>query len=230
MKCPGCGAAMPALEFERLQAGGVYLDFCFPCQVVWFDQYESPQLAPAAVLEVFKAIGEHHTDARNALPELLDCPRCGSRLLLTQDLQHATRFSYYRCPWGHGRLTPFFQFLREKNFVRPVTAAELAAIKAKIRTVHCSNCGAPIDLEHDSVCTYCRSPLAILDPDAVAKTVKELDEADARRKAIDVDRLAEALLMQPPSAAGSTAWSGGTGAGDLVAAGIAAVAALIASR
>jgi hypothetical protein len=39
----------------------------------------------------------------------------------------AGRFSYWRCPDEHGRLTPFFQFLREKQFVRSLTPAELGA-------------------------------------------------------------------------------------------------------
>jgi hypothetical protein len=31
-----------------------------------------------------------------------------------------------------------------------VTGAELAALKAKVKTVQCSNCGAPLDLERDT--------------------------------------------------------------------------------
>jgi len=140
-------------------------------------------------------------------------------------VQRSTHFSYYRCTWGHGRLTPFFQFLREKNFVRPVTGAELAVLKARLRTVQCSNCGAPVDLEHDTACPYCRSPIAILDPDAVAKALRELSEANAQRHSIDIDRLVDALTMHPLPTDDALGALGGVSGGDLVAAGIGAIAA-----
>jgi uncharacterized protein YbaR (Trm112 family) len=217
--------------FERLPLGQLTLDFCFTCQVVWFDAHESTQLSPGSVIEVFKAFDQHRTTTRNPLPELLDCPRCESRLALTHDLQHTTHFSYYRCEWGHGRLTPFVQFLLEKNFVRPLSGSELEALKARVQNVQCSNCGAPIDLRHDTVCPYCRSPLAILDPDAVGKALGELNTAEVQRKTIDIDRLADALTMRAPDTlnqrAGGAMDTNPGATGDLVAAGIALVAALL---
>jgi DNA-directed RNA polymerase subunit RPC12/RpoP len=153
---------------------------------------------------------------------VLACPRCRSRLILTHDLQHATRFTYFRCEFGHGHLTPFFQFLLEKNFVRPVTGAELADLKAKVKTIQCSNCGAPLDLQRDNACRYCGTPISVLDPDAVAKTVQVLADAQTRRSTVDVDALATALLTPPPPDASRPHLTG-----DLVAAGIAVVAALL---
>ena len=212
---------METREFERQPLGVVPLDFCFGCQVVWFDSFESQQLTPGAVLKVFTTLGERPAPARTPLPATLACPRCRARLTLTHDLQHTTRFTYFRCELGHGHLSPFFQFLLEKSFVRPVTGAELARLKSQVKTIQCSNCGAPLDLEHDAACRYCGSPISILDPDAVAKTVNALDNAETRRSTIDVDQLAEALLRPPPIDAGSPH------VGDLVAAGMAAVAALL---
>jgi uncharacterized protein YbaR (Trm112 family) len=222
---------MQSLEFDRLPLGQLALDFCFPCQLVWFDAHESTELAPGSVIEVFKAFDQHRTTTRNPLPELLDCPRCNARLALTHDLQRTTHFTYYRCEWGHGRLTPFVQFLLEKNFVRPMSGSELATLKARVRSVQCSNCGAPIDLQNDTVCPYCRTPLAILDPEAVNKALRELSTAEIQRKTIDVDRLADALTMRAPGIGGSnrdgTAAVDAGLAGDLVAAGVAIVAALL---
>jgi len=220
--CPGCGVDMQRLEFERQQVGVVALDFCFPCQVIWFDNFESLQLTPGGILEVFKTLHEQRASTRNTLPALLDCPRCQARLALTHDLQHTTHFTYFRCEFGHGRLTPFFQFLLEKNFVRPVTGAELADLKAKVRQIQCSNCGAPVDLEHDSACRYCGSPISILDPGAVAKTVNALNTAQARLNTVDVDRLATALLTPPPRDTGAPHIMG-----DLVMTGLAVVATLL---
>ena len=215
---------METREFERRELGGVVaLDFCFPCQVVWFDHFEDLQLTPGGVLEVFKLINERRPDERHTLPALLACPRCRARLALTHDLQHTTRFTYFRCEFGHGHLTPFFQFLLEKNFVRPVTGAELADLKAKVQTIQCSNCGAPLDLQHESACRYCGAPISILDPQQVAKTVNDLAVAQARQGTVDVDRLAEALLMPPPPDANRPHI-----VGDLVMTGLAVVAALLA--
>ena len=213
---------MQTLEFERQQPGTIALDLCFPCQVIWFDTLESLQLSPGGILEVFKALHEQRAPTRNTLSALLGCPRCHTRLALTHDLQHTTRFTYFRCEFGHGRLTPFFQFLLEKNFVRPVTGAELAALKAKVKFVQCSNCGAPLDLAHDSACRYCGSPISILDPDAVAKTVAQLGQAQARLNTVDVDKLADALMTPAPADAMSP-----YRIGDLVMGGLAVVAALL---
>ena len=227
MNCPACQAAMLPLQFERaLLPHPVVADFCFICQVIWFDQHDGAQLAPGGVLEIFKALHEHRVDARSALPPLLDCPRCGARLESTQDLQHTTHFSYYRCPFGHGRLSPFLQFLLEKNFIRPLTGAELAALKAKVRTIQCSNCGAPVDLEHSTACAYCHTPISILDPDAVTKAAGALAAVEANRKAIDVDALADAIMQRSPPDTGSPRTSI-IALGDLVAVGLGIVAALL---
>lgn len=216
---------MQPLEFERREGGSVAISFCFPCQVIWFDALQSEQLSQGGIVEVFKALHTERADTRNTLPALLACPRCHAQLSLTHDLQHTTHFTYFRCQFGHGRLTPFFQFLLEKNFVRPVTDAELAALKAKVKTVQCSNCGAPVDLEHDSACPYCGSPISVLDPVVINNTVQQLGTTQSPLPAVDVDRLADALRMQsePDSAAPHLV-------GDLVMAGLAAFTALLARR
>ena len=176
---------METLEFERLLLGRVALDFCFACQLVWFDEHESTQLAPGGIIEVFKAFDAHRAPTRNPLPELLDCPRCNSRLSLTHDLQRTTHFTYYRCDWGHGRLTPFVQFLLEKNFVRPMSGSELATLKARVRSVQCSNCGAPIDLVNASECAHCGTPISMLDVKQIEAAVTSLQRADEASRTID---------------------------------------------
>src|SRR5215470_9067397 len=59
---------MSTLDFERHDSGRIELDFCFPCQVIWFDTMESQQLAPRGVIEVFTALNDHRVEARNSLP------------------------------------------------------------------------------------------------------------------------------------------------------------------
>ncbi|MEP7329726.1 MAG: zf-TFIIB domain-containing protein [Betaproteobacteria bacterium] len=194
--CPGCRTPMASLEVDRLLLGGVTVDLCAQCHALWFDAMESVQLSPAGTLILFRAIQAAGPPGA-PLPETrLPCPRCDTPLDLTQDVQRTTRFTYYRCRRGHGRFTPFVQFLREKNFIKSVSPADLERLKTMVRVIRCASCGAPVDLQHDAACRYCRAPIAILDTAAVAQTLRELDLAAARH--IDVGRpdAAAAAVME----------------------------------
>jgi DNA-directed RNA polymerase subunit RPC12/RpoP/Zn-finger nucleic acid-binding protein len=192
--CPGCGQPMQTLRLARKPHGDVDVDFCVDCQMLWFDAYESVQLTPGSTLRLFEAIHARSPAHRHPLPETLPCPRCRFPLTRTQDVQRTTRFSYHRCEAGHGRLTPFFQFLREKDFIRPLPPDELERLKAQVRTIRCSSCGAPIELATQTACGYCRAPIVVLDPDAVRKTVAALETKEAARTTVDVVALVDGLL------------------------------------
>lgn len=198
LTCPGCRGAMTSLEVNRVPIGALTLtvDVCARCHALWFDTMESLQLSPEGTLILFRTI--HAVGTPPALPPAarLPCPRCETPLDLTQDVQRTTRFSYYRCRRGHGRFTPFVQFLREKNFIKPVTAEELERLKTLVRVIRCSSCGAPVDLAHDAACRYCRAPIAILDAEAVARTLRELDAAAARRAEVSRPEAAAAAVME----------------------------------
>jgi hypothetical protein len=174
--------------------GPVCLDLCYPCHAIWFDRSESVQLAPRGVIELFRDVHARHDEPRNALPERPRCPRCQVRLDLTHDLGRTGRFSYWRCPGDHGRLTPFFQFLREKQFVRSLTPAELKTLRADLKQVRCSGCGAPIDLARDTACGFCKAPLAVLDADAVEKALRTWSDAEKRRPVPTRESIAQAML------------------------------------
>ena len=47
---------MAVHRFARQLNGEVALDLCFACQGIWFDEFESAQLAPAGVLELLSLI------------------------------------------------------------------------------------------------------------------------------------------------------------------------------
>jgi glutaredoxin len=130
----------------------------------------------------------------------MHCPTCRGRLLFTLDLERTNRISYYRCPESHGRLTTFFQFLREKNFVRSLTAPEVAQLRIKVAQVRCSSCGATVDLVNGS-CPYCHAAISILDADAVKNTLAELRSAQPPRH-IDTDQMLKAVVAatQPENA------------------------------
>jgi Zn-finger nucleic acid-binding protein len=185
---------MARQTLERKPLGTVELDLCFNCHAIWFDQYESAQLTPGSVLGLFRTIHEHRDAPRRTVADDLRCPACRVRLQLTNDIQRTNRITYYRCPDGHGRFTTFFQFLREKNFIRSLTGAEINRLKASVAQVRCSGCGGPVDLARDSQCSYCRSPISILDAEAVKKTLAELDEQERRRKTVDPTAAVEGLL------------------------------------
>jgi hypothetical protein len=172
---------MQRQAFERQTIGKVALDLCTSCHALWLDRTESAQLAPRGVLSLFQLLHRHRDGERRPLGHRLDCPRCKATLALTQDLGKTGRFSYYRCPNEHGRFTPFFQFLREKHFVRSLDPAELARVRAEVKQVQCSGCGAPVDLERATVCEFCQAPVAILDADAVEKALREWSAEAARR-------------------------------------------------
>ena len=163
----------------------VEVDICFPCHTLWLDKRESLQLSPRGTLDLFKVLHEHRADPRHALENRMSCPHCGRRLSLHQDIGKAGRFAYYACPAGDGRLTPFSEFLKEKQFVRALTPAEQSRLQAEVKSVQCSSCGAPVDLAGGFQCGHCGSPITVLDAEAVEKTVRELTEADARRTSRD---------------------------------------------
>jgi Zn-finger nucleic acid-binding protein len=163
----------------------VEVDLCEPCQCLWFDAQENLQLTPGATLALFRAIGEHVRKPEPAPADLAKCPRCQARLRRTQDRQRATRFEYARCPNGHGRLSSFFEFLKEKDFVRPLSAAQIAELRKHVQSVNCSNCGAPVDLSAGAACGHCAAPLSMLDMHQAERLIAQLREAD-RGKPVDL--------------------------------------------
>src|SRR2546429_9939755 len=62
------------------------------------------------------------------------------------------------CPACGGAMT-YLDFLRQREFVRPLTLAQLADLRQNVQTVNCSNCGASVDLASESVCSHCGSAL-----------------------------------------------------------------------
>ena len=194
MQCPGCSQEMATQTLEGHYGREVTLDWCAGCGAFWFDATESIALAPGSVLRLFKLIGERTPEARPAPSDTLACPRCRARLARTTDVQRGTRFQYLRCPAEHGRFITFGEFLREKNFVRPLSPPELADLRKRVETIQCSSCGAPVDLTAASLCGHCGAPVSMLDPRQVETAVRELTLAEQKRTTED-PALAARLLM-----------------------------------
>lgn len=218
---------MRRLRLERKPLGAIDVDFCADCQSIWFDAFESLQLTTGSVLALFRALQDVGHGTRGPLPTRLPCPRCGLALCETHDLQRATRFTYWRCPRGHGRLTPFVQFLREKDFIRPLSDAELARLKSAVKIVRCGSCGAPVDIERSTVCGYCRSPILVLDPSAVASRVAELSSGERNPPPPDPDRLVDALIAMERERGGARRDLGSVPIVDLLELGVSALSRLL---
>jgi Zn-finger nucleic acid-binding protein len=158
----------------------VTIDLCQACQSFWFDARESIGLTPGSTLALFRIIGERAARPQRSHADLAKCPRCRARLRPTHDMQRTTRFEYLRCPNGHGRLTTFFDFLREKDFIRPLTSQQVAELRESVQSVNCANCGAPVDLARGATCEHCDSPLSMLDITHAEKLVHQLQSAEDR--------------------------------------------------
>ena len=231
MNCPNCSVEMDRVGMEGVHGRAIELDICFACHVIWFDKRESIHLTPRGTLDLFRLMSDHGDDPRHALASDARCPRCRARLSLYNDLGKGGRFQYYSCPARHGRLTPFSEFLKEKQFVRALNAAERNRLRAEVRQVQCSGCGAPVDVSRSFACEHCGAPITVLDPDAVEKTLRALERSDARRSDDPEGREARAralaaleeLRSERYERVGATTvgFSSGSGlAGDLLTAGL----------
>lgn len=197
---------MAALRLDALPLGQLTLDYCVACRGFWFDAHESTQLAPQSVLALFTLISAARTAQALPLAGRLDCPRCQQVLLLTRDQVRSGPLTYQRCPAGHGRFTPFVQFLTEKGFVRHLAKAEVERVAVSIAQISCHACGAPIDLRRDMVCPHCRSPIAVLDAEATRHALHAYSMAAAPRLSElgnDPFIVPSALPEPPPGAAAS---------------------------
>ena len=214
-----------------LEAFGVLhpieIDACAPCNLFWFDKSEDVRLTPKAVLELFQYIGASSGE-RTALASNFNCPRCTVVLAPTQDLQRTTRFNYWRCRNGHGQLITFHQFLREKNFIRAPSPAEFAKLRATVRQISCSQCGAPVDLVTDSACSHCGAAVALIDPESVAKALRELSGGVSTPVSADPNAMRAAMSdAQVNAIFDLERMRQRDGDDDLVAIGAAAIGALI---
>jgi hypothetical protein len=176
---------MPEATLDGRHGRPVSINLCHPCQAFWFDTHESLSLTPGSTLSLFRLIGEHAARRTTQSAQTPTCPHCRAPLRRTHDMQRTTRFEYLKCPNGHGRLTSFFDFLREKDFIRPLTAAQIAELRHNVQTVNCSNCGGPVDLNVGNACSHCGSPLSMLDLKQAEAMVAQLREADRGKGTVD---------------------------------------------
>lgn len=174
--------------------GTIALDLCFSCQGLWIDPGENLKLAPSAVAELFRLLHQHRDAQGLALASTLGCPRCPTTLAQGFDVVKSGRYITYRCSKGHGRFSPFSSFMIEKGFVRPLTRSEVEEMARTLRVIHCSSCGAPVDLRKDHTCPHCRCAFSLLDPKAVEKALQGYARVDPPGSGSHMDGVADALI------------------------------------
>ena len=125
--CTNCSTLMSIYSLPGHYNQTIDIDVCHDCNAIWFDQWESTQLSPDGTVALFQLINERggtSSTAASKFGEGLRCVTCGTGMKLTNDRVKNTRFAYQSCPKGHGRLTTFYNFLAEKQFVRELTQLE----------------------------------------------------------------------------------------------------------
>ena len=195
---------MQVLEVSDHQGRAFELDLCFDCHGLWFDARENLRLSPTSVIGLLRELHAHRDAAHRPQAARLACPRCDAALATGFDIARVGgRFVTHRCPQGHGRFSSFQAFLIEKGFVRPLSPADRQALAQQVGPLHCGACGGPVDVRRDDACPWCRSPLALLDPQAVRRALDEHAAAASARAAAareaapgtaDASALADALM------------------------------------
>jgi Zn-finger nucleic acid-binding protein len=181
--------SLPALDGSQVE-----LDLCYACQGMWLDPQENLKLSPAAVAQLFKLLHAHRDVTRLPLANTTSCPHCKSALTHGFDVVRTGRYITYRCPNRHGRFSAFSSFMIEKGFVRLLTKAEIDTMALRVGVIHCTGCGAPVDLRKDHACPHCRSAFSLLDPGAVEKALQGYAKAAHGATGSRAPDLADALV------------------------------------
>ena len=192
--CPACRQPMRVFDLPKRTTGTIQLDLCFNCQGLWSDAYETFQITPGGIIDLFKLIHVHRDDPRQPLPAKLSCPRCSDPLIPVKDVGRSGHFNYHRCLQQHGRFVAFSQFMIEKGFVRQLSQAEVKTLAVSIGTIRCSGCGAPVDIRNESACSHCGAPIAILDETAVSRALASYQQEEKQRTARNPEAIADALI------------------------------------
>jgi hypothetical protein len=179
LNCPNCSAPMKRHRFASTDVRPLEVDVCYSCHAIWFDAHESARLSPDGVVDLFRFIHDTGGASTAQLSSKMSCARCRSPLAPVSDIARNNRFSYYRCTQGHGRLTTFLHFLREKQFVRDLTVGERHQLAAHVQQIKCTSCSGPINIAEHAACSYCGAAVSVLDKDA---TQKALDHYLKERK------------------------------------------------
>ena len=165
---------MDPVALEGTYRGAMTVDACTACGAFWFDAGEQFRLTPAATLALLRRVEANRDRPPQPVSGRVACPRCRLALGITYDLARGEKYHYFRCPDHHGIFMPLFEFLRSQGLVRGLTPQEVDALKQKVVSIKCPNCGAPIDLQTQTKCDSCGSSLSIVDLDQLGDLLRQL--------------------------------------------------------
>ena len=144
----------------------VEVDLCADCHMLWFDGHESVNLAGRGVLDLLRAIEASHGHAHHPLAGQMACPRCEARLQRSANLTALGPTAHHECPRGHGAAQSFSLYLAEKGFVRPLYRPEVEQLRTRPEQRQqfvCLNCGGQLDPRDREACSFCASPVKVID-------------------------------------------------------------------
>jgi ssDNA-binding Zn-finger/Zn-ribbon topoisomerase 1 len=200
--CPNCRANLASFTLAGHYGKWVEVEACEPCHLLWFDGFESVNLAALGVLTLMREVVRSHERTHTQASPSLSCPTCSGGLRLVRDKTRFGETQQYRCAIGHGSAQSFAQYLAEKGVVRTLSRAEVAAMMASVKAeegavpskaLFCMNCGAlhRPTRSLDSACQYCGSAFLALD---MAGLLAVVDPYDATENSA----AGQALKMLPP--------------------------------
>jgi len=168
--CGNCRQPMQAILFAGHYGRTVEIDLCAPCHLVWFDSLESVRLTGSGALALLTAMAAAHAEPHHTLRNAR-CPRCDGGIKTVHNVSRWGRTVQLECQRRHGAYQTFAQFLAEKGLIRPLTAADRAALARRADGLTCLNCGAPLGAQ-DERCSHCDSLPGMID---VARLAAALD-------------------------------------------------------
>lgn len=184
--CTNCRQPMRKLGLAAHYNRQVEIDVCEPCSLIWFDDTESARLAGPGLADLVRVIHHAMQNPRplQPLPLKLPCPICSNSLRRVSNISRFGRTSQLQCPEKDGAYQSFTQFLAEKGYFRAYTWGDIKQLTAAGKDVQCFGCGATLEPKPQSECSYCQSPVGMIDPARLAR-------------AIDIEEVAPKLTLAP---------------------------------
>src|SRR5436189_110351 len=81
---------------------------------------------------------------------------------------------HLQCGNEDGHFIGLFEFLKDKNVIHPLSPEQIKELRQNVQFVSCSNCGASINLQSNSACPYCHSPISMLDMKQPQRMLEQL--------------------------------------------------------
>lgn len=176
--CRNCGEPMRPLAFTGHYGRPVEVDACGPCHLLWFDTLESSRLRGSSMIDLIRTMAAGHAAPHRPLRPDLRCLRCNGPVATVVNRSRFGRAEQLECRHGHGAWHSYGQWLAERGFVRPLTAADARAMALAGQVRHCFNCGGVAELGDTAACGWCGSAAVVMD---VGRLLQAVDPDGATR-------------------------------------------------